>query len=114
MSALHQVKQNLLFYSLWTDVKEVPLKEETVLSGIPKNHLLGDDEEEGNQGGVPAPIKPEFVLPIMLGEQLTPSRLSTVFEQLHSPKRLVAGVVNDDGTVVYYIVHNGIAKPKKN
>lgn len=107
---LQQVKQNLVFYNLWTDVHEISLSTETVLKGTPNNKLLGDEVEEG---------QPEIVLPVQIDEAVSPRRLNSVFEELQlqhgvRPKRLVLGIVNDEGTVVYYFVHDGVAKPKKN
>lgn len=107
---IDQVKQNLLHYSLWTQVEVIALPGETVLSGVPKNQLLGDEMEES---------RTEIVLPTVLNEPVSPSRLNKVFQglqELHGsrPKRIILGIVNDDSTVVYYIVHDGLAKPKKN
>lgn len=109
MNTLHQVKQNLLFYTLWTEVHEISLPGGTVLSGKPHNKLLGDDMEQGL----------EIVLPARIGEEVTPKRLNTIFNDMQQaqgtrPKRLIIGIVNDDSTVVYYFIHDGLVKPKKN
>jgi tRNA-splicing endonuclease subunit Sen15 len=103
------VKQNLLFYTLWTRVQEISLPSGTVLSGKPHNKLLGDDTEQGL----------EIVLPARIGEEVSPKRLNTIFNDMQQaqgtrPKRLIIGIVNDDSTVVYYFIHDGLVKPKKN
>jgi len=45
----------------------------------------------------------------------TPSNVSnSPNEKWRSTKRVVLATVNDDSTVVYYIVHDGIVKPRQN
>ncbi|CCH44864.1 tRNA-splicing endonuclease subunit [Wickerhamomyces ciferrii] len=100
-----QVQQNLLFQQLWTQVTPIKLSNITILQGFPKEKLISDDETNLNK---------EFVLPIKLKDEITPNMLDQVFKELQGVKRLVLGIVNDDGTVVYYIVHDGVYKPKKN
>ncbi|ORY17950.1 tRNA-splicing endonuclease subunit Sen15, partial [Clohesyomyces aquaticus] len=77
----------------------------------------------------------EWLLPTRLGEKWTLRRLSEVFNVItavppepdatdkddHRPtnpwratKRLVLATVGSDSTVVYYIVHDGVVKPRQN
>ena len=45
----------------------------------------------------------------------TPSNVSnSPNEKWRSTKRVVLATVSDDSTVVYYIVHDGIVKPRQN
>jgi tRNA-splicing endonuclease subunit Sen15 len=66
----------------------------------------------------------EWVLPVNLREKWAVRKWAEFFdalpEQIGSggegggPKKVVMGVVSDDSTVVYYVVHDGIVKPKQN
>ncbi|KYG41111.1 hypothetical protein M433DRAFT_76544 [Acidomyces richmondensis BFW] len=77
----------------------------------------------------------EWVLPSHLREPWTLRRLADVFDnislvppddlgidpfqypkswRLRQPKRLVLATLDDDSTIVYYIVHDGIVKPRQN
>lgn len=109
MSLVNQVKENLLYQNLWTQVTEIQLSNETLLQGKPKEKLLNDEKEQSI----------EIVLPIKLSSELTVRRLNSIFHELEitlnkRPKRILVGIVNDDSTVVYYFIHDGVYKPKKN
>lgn len=109
MSIVDQVKQNLLFYNLWTDVSEIQLNNDTLLQGKPKEKLLNDEELNNH----------EIVLPIKISTKLTVNKLDGLFKDLEiklsqRPKRIVVGIINDDSTIVYYFIHDGVYKPKKN
>jgi len=77
----------------------------------------------------------EWVLPTRLHEKWTLGRLAAVFEDIglvppapkaggsrqrapmnpyRTTKRLLLGTVDTDSTIVYYIVHDGIVKPRQN
>lgn len=80
----------------------------------------------------------EHVLPVHVAESLTLATLAAVFDSLGQgdgspesrveeadaladdgvaasrPRRLVLAVVHDDSTVIYYIMHDGIVKPRQN
>ena len=82
----------------------------------------------------------EWVLPTHLREKWTLSRFAEVFDAIptdpndqvqgepgasdrvdavvlnkwRATKRLLLATVDDDGTIVYYIVHDGIVKPRQN
>lgn len=43
------------------------------------------------------------------GEDAEPSKWRTTL-----PKRVLLATLDDDSTVVYYIVHDGIVKPRQN
>jgi tRNA-splicing endonuclease subunit Sen15, fungi type len=99
-------------------------------------------EKEQNQQ-IPQPPEVEWVLPTHLAEQWTIGRLASVFDAIEalppghdSPhvkssvglddarwkewrgpkrgKRLVLATVQDDSTIVYYLIHDGIVKPRQN
>lgn len=113
------VRNNLLHSQLWNEVhvsdKSVLWKDRTIklISGKPPTQLSNDDENEGV-------INTEYVLPVEMSQYkdgyLTLECLDSVFNLLCSPtaKRLTLGIVNSDGTVVFYFVYKGIRKPKRN
>ncbi|OLN81795.1 putative tRNA-splicing endonuclease subunit tsp-1 [Colletotrichum chlorophyti] len=80
----------------------------------------------------------EWVLPVHLSEQWTLDSFATIFDSIDAlprratttaisdisskrdwrgadrQKRLLLAVVHDDSTVSYYLVHDGIVKPRQN
>ena len=81
--------------------------------------------------------EPEWVLPTHLAEKWSLSKFATVFDALDTvppsnedsqeensvgqnwrgenrQKRLLLATLHDDSTVVYYIMHDGIVKPRQN
>ncbi|KAL9535032.1 putative tRNA-splicing endonuclease subunit [Sphaerulina musiva] len=100
------------------------------------------DEEGKNGGGGDSGMMPEiarereWVLPSQVREKWSLRRLGEVFDSIervpssssrvgpqgvvvnqwreNSPKRLLLATLDDDSTVVYYIVHDGIVKPRQN
>lgn len=89
----------------------------------------------GEKSGLEVKAQPEreWVLPTRLNEQWTLRRLAEVFDDIsmvppqtsatarHVPtnpwrttKRVVLATVDTDSTVVYYIVHDGVVKPRQN
>ncbi|KAH7392997.1 Sen15 protein-domain-containing protein [Pyrenochaeta sp. MPI-SDFR-AT-0127] len=91
---------------------------------------------ESNTLDVKADAEREWILPTRLNEKWTLRRLAEVFdaisivppapvspavEEEHVPanpwrttKRVMLGTVDSDSTVVYYIVHDGVVKPRQN
>jgi len=80
----------------------------------------------------------EWVLPVHLSERWTLSSFATIFDSIDAlpqpitseashgapsrrdwrgvdrQKRLLLAVVHDDSTVAYYLIHDGIVKPRQN
>ena len=113
-----------------------------LLSGVPPRHLYvhPDDQVEMlkrhlNEEDVSVPL--EWVLPTHLKEKWSMKKFAQVFDAMDpsppiSPehpevkdnlqpswmrerqKRILMAVVNDDSTIVYYIIHDGIVKPRQN
>lgn len=110
-----QVRLNLIHYNLWTDVvsheiiqdDQIPIK---ILSGIPPQKLDSLDPEKLR----------EWVIPRLLSHpKLSAVTIRSWFAGIQEitempPKRVTAGILHDDGTVVYYFVHDGIVKPRQN
>ena len=89
----------------------------------------------GEKSGLEVKAQPEreWVLPTRLNEQWTLRRLAEVFDDIsmvppqtaataqeppanpwRTAKRVVLATVDTDSTVVYYIVHDGVVKPRQN
>jgi tRNA-splicing endonuclease subunit Sen15 len=129
------VFENLEVQHDWTSL-EIQTRSQTgksphprpLISGVPPRrvYLHPDDQIEmiknntiSTAQGTP---EVEWVLPANLNENITLEFLATVFDSMDRPeslrtgrsKRLLLAVVHDDSTVVYYIVHDGIVKPRQN
>ncbi|KAH3675433.1 hypothetical protein WICMUC_002722 [Wickerhamomyces mucosus] len=107
---LGQVKQNLLHYNLWSDISEIKLPNYTLIQGKPKEPLSSAAESHNEY---------EIIYPIKLTDSLTPKQLNQIFEELKLEKgnrlpKIICAILNDDGTIVYYNIYNGLIKPKKN
>ncbi|KAH0535965.1 hypothetical protein FGG08_007139 [Glutinoglossum americanum] len=84
----------------------------------------GTDHTENNDAHQPQPTtpdlppQPEWVLPTHIDEKWSLSRLHQVFSGLppadDGPKRVLLATAGTDSTVVYYILHEGIVKPRQN
>lgn len=110
MDLAAQVETNLVHYNLWTDVKvfrrDGPF---SVLQGQPPSKLGEQDAE----------AQPEWVVPkSMQDSRASVAEIASWFDYVATlgarPKRITMAIVNDDGTVVYYFVHDGVAKPRQN
>lgn len=114
LSLAGEVLTNLVHYNLWTEVQEHQIAvnghETTILSGLPPAKLDSTD----------APGSREWVVPKRVSlKDLPLEEINAWFEQIllkmgQRPKRITVGLANDDATVVYYFVHDGIVKPRKN
>ncbi|KAI0476674.1 tRNA-splicing endonuclease subunit Sen15 [Xylaria cf. heliscus] len=64
----------------------------------------------------------EWVLPTHISEKWTLKAFAAVFDSLplqsspqpERPKRICLATINDDSTIVYYLLHDGIVKPRQN
>ena len=114
--------------------------ESTVSDDVKKNDAKaldrGKDYESAIKGLDNDIDKPqlEWVIPTRISENWTLGRLAAIFdnidtiprdndgslgsvatdEQWPRIKRAILAVVDDDSTVVYYIVHDGLVKPRQN
>ncbi|KIH92109.1 tRNA-splicing endonuclease subunit Sen15, fungi type [Sporothrix brasiliensis 5110] len=97
----------------------------------------------GPGGRIPQPPEYEWVLPVHLGETPTVGQFAAIFDSIDAlpraidgeadttatsaddndwkawrgarrGKRLLLAVVQDDSSVVYYFMHDGIVKPRQN
>ncbi|CAR21541.1 Sen15p [Lachancea thermotolerans CBS 6340] len=103
------VRNNLVHQQLWDDVEEAKLEDTDawVLRGLPPHKLSNDDPQ----------LDHEWILPIELSQykpgKLTLELMDKIFSELKC-RRVTLGIVNDDGTVVYYFIYKGLHKPKRN
>lgn len=109
-------------------LKEADRARKARKSKFPGGSGEGDAAEAAE--GLEVKVEPEreWVLPTRLCEKWTLRRLSSVFEGIgvvppeekgnknrwRREKRVVLASVDGDSTVVYYIVHDGVVKPRQN
>lgn len=109
MDVASQVASNLVHYNLWHDVNIHTHNGIQVLSGIPPNRLDEHDSESQKEWVVPQSMNLTEVSMDMIGRWF-----DLVATFAGRPKRLTLAAVNDDSTVVYYFVHDGVVKPRQN
>lgn len=121
---VNQIKHNLSFYNLWTDITEIKTADFALLQGIPKDPLTEQttvdstkDTATESSGNKNHPH--EIVYPIKIDDKLTPKQIHKLFEQAGKAKgfkveKIIAGILNDDSTIVYYNIYNGLVKPRRN
>lgn len=123
------VLQNLQDQHDWTTLEIVgdTTSQRPLIKGLPPRRLYihPDDQVEAliqeRATGKPISQEPEieWVLPIHLTEQWSLARFAAVFDALETPnrtrgKRVVLATVHNDSTVVYYLMHEGMVKPRQN
>ncbi|KAK6544491.1 hypothetical protein TWF694_001185 [Orbilia ellipsospora] len=138
------VLSNLEYQHYWTDIKTLdtladldqnaqadPLSR-PMIYGRPPDQLYNPEpaaattsSADASQSQKPA-AEMEYVLPVHLTEKLTLRQWAAIFDTLPTPppstaagsdgreKRIVVAVISGDSTVVYYIMHDGIVKPRQN
>ena len=125
-----QVHYNLLHQHDWTSLAthtHTPLSPyrllpRPLLSGLPPHRIYTHPDTQlqalmnNNQPDDTPEI--EWVLPTHVEEKWTLRRLCGVFEGVpageEGRKRVLLATVGADSTVVYYILHEGIVKPRQN
>ena len=108
-----------------------------IVSGLPPHpvYIHPDRQIELIKAGIEEkdiPAQKEWVLPTHIREKWSLKKFAEVFDAIEEPllnqgtgcppdvpsfaeaKRILLATVNDDSTVVYYIVHDGIVKPRQN
>ena len=137
----HSVLDNLQYQHDWTDLQvhthssadKSPLPR-PLISGLPPRRLYlhPDDQIEllkthrNPDDAIAETPEVEWVLPTHLAEKWTLRSFARVFDSMEPepslqtpqkedrPKRLVLATVHDDSTIVYYLMHDGIVKPRQN
>jgi tRNA-splicing endonuclease subunit Sen15 len=122
------VLQNLRDQHDWTslDIKHQSDKPRTLIRGLPPQRLYvhPDDQISALAGeratGQRGQLQPEFelVLPVHLSEKMSLADFAAVFDGMSDrapqAKRVVLATVHNDSTVSYYIMHEGMVKPRQN
>jgi len=115
-----------------------------LISGLAPRHVYihPDEQVEMLKQGIEeknVPVEREWVLPTHVREKWSLRKFAEVFDaigevpssehaagernggeeraswkRISREKRVLMAVVNDDSTIVYYIVHDGIVKPRQN
>ncbi|KAF3926259.1 hypothetical protein ABW20_dc0105170 [Dactylellina cionopaga] len=129
------VRSNLEYQHYWTDIKLLdtladlgenaqvhdPLPR-PMIYGRPPDQLYNPEPAASTDASLPKPPpEMEYVLPVHLDEKFALSKWAAVFDALPSPpegndrkKRITVAVLSGDSTVVYYVMHDGIVKPRQN
>ncbi|SCU96403.1 LANO_0E13410g1_1 [Lachancea nothofagi CBS 11611] len=108
-SIVSLVKANLAQQQLWDFVEESQLNDldAWVISGVPPHKLSNDDKD----------LEREWILPVDLKQYSASDLTLEIADKLFAElicRRIILGIANDDGTVVYYFMYKGLHKPKKN
>lgn len=114
MGIADQVRTNLIHYNRWTDVEihhgaETDVSTICIISGYAPAKLDQDDAEH----------QKEWVIGrLMACRKSDMEEIELYFESVlrldARPKRITLALVNDDGTVTYYFIHDGVVKPRQN
>ncbi|KAK9360039.1 Sen15 protein-domain-containing protein [Lipomyces starkeyi] len=123
----YRVKQNLDLHHLWTDLsihrvnvvspESFPVLDDgqiVLVLGRPPDKLYSTDSYD--EDGSP---KDEWVLPVRTEAKWSLKRWVGVFESITAyqglaPDRILMAMYTEDSTVVYYFVHWGLIRPRKN
>ncbi|KAL8778890.1 MAG: hypothetical protein Q9203_001742 [Teloschistes exilis] len=139
-----QVLYNLQYQHDWTDLEvhtrspiaHTPLIK-PLISGLPPHRIYVHPDEQiemlkQNIQEKDVPPEREWVLPTHLRERWSLRKFALVFDKIdevppivnqsanrreakrRGGKRLLLATVGDDSTIVYYVVHDGIVKPRQN
>jgi tRNA-splicing endonuclease subunit Sen15 len=112
-----------------------PDEQVELLKEADRRRKAGKSTAEGSALQVKAEPEREWILPTRLNEKWSLRRLAEVFDAIdfvppapgdasssqsvpnnpwRTTKRVLLGTVDSDSTVVYYIVHDGVVKPRQN
>ncbi|KAJ6785882.1 hypothetical protein PWT90_05458 [Aphanocladium album] len=96
-------------------VKGLPTK---LLYLHPDDQIAALAQEQATGERVPQDPVHEFVLPVHLAEKWSLADFAAVFDSLDNTgtreKRIVLATLHNDSTVVYYIMQEGMVKPRQN
>ncbi|OAR00353.1 hypothetical protein LLEC1_00303 [Akanthomyces lecanii] len=122
------VMKNLQDQHDWTELEFIYTKGSTraLVRGLPTKRLYlhPDDQiaalaqEQATGERVPQEPVPEVVLPVHLSEKWCLADFAAVFDSVENTgtreKRIVLATLHNDSTVVYYIMQEGMVKPRQN
>jgi hypothetical protein len=95
------VKENLMYQHLWEDVQE----EGELLTGTPRIPLYAGEEN-----------RKEYVVSTYVDQKWSLDKIARVMDSIpaRDDKRMVLAMIGSDSSVVYYIVNDGLRKPRRN
>lgn len=122
------VMKNLQDQHDWTELEYIytRVSGRALVKGLPTKllYLHPDDQisalaqEQATGERVRRDATPEYVLPVHLSEKWSLADFAAVFDALESSgtreKRIVLATLHNDSTVVYYIMQEGMVKPRQN
>ncbi|GAW22336.1 hypothetical protein ANO14919_118730 [Xylariales sp. No.14919] len=131
------VLDNLKYQHDWTELQVLthspsnsqPLTR-PMISGLPPRRLYVHPDDQiamvkssaASDGKILDIPEVEWVLPTHVSEKWTLKAFATIFDSLPGqpsphpkrPKRIVLATIHADSTIVYYLLHDGIIKPRQN
>lgn len=119
------VKNNLEQEHNWSEIRLHFLCSKILLSGFPPKRLYVHPDEQIKairigHSEMKLPPETEWVLPMHISQFSSITELASIFDSLphkklyHRQNHLLAAIVHDDSTIVYYIIHDGLVKPRQN
>ncbi|OUM51274.1 hypothetical protein BVG19_g366 [[Candida] boidinii] len=140
MSLVELVELNLTYHLLWSEIDTVSIEFKTnddklhkigLIYGKPPKQLnptipykkenaetetgTGEDKNQDKNHDLK-----EWVLPILKSTQLTIEKIDLIFDNIKSksdlnqrPKRILLGIIDEDSSIVYYTIHDGVTKPRQ-
>ncbi|KAH0605196.1 uncharacterized protein H6S33_005178 [Morchella sextelata] len=125
------VHKNLQHLADWSSlvIHSSPSFPRPLITGLPPDPVYIDPDSasayNAEDKNSPERSQHEWVLPVDLREKWTLRKWAQVFDSLPEGywgesggkmrgKRILLAVVSDDSTVVHYVVHDGIVKPRQN
>lgn len=122
------VARNLQDQHDWTSVEilKTPGQPRPLIRALPPKllYLHPDDQiatlahEQQTGEKIQHDAEYEIVLPVRLAEKWSLSSLAAIFDSMELTgargKRIVLATLHDDSTVVYYLMHEGMVKPRQN
>ncbi|KAI0443412.1 tRNA-splicing endonuclease subunit Sen15 [Xylaria telfairii] len=131
------VLDNLKYQHDWTELQLLthpPTNSEPLtrpmISGLPPRRLYVHPDDQiamvkssaVPNGQILDTPETEWVLPAHISEKWTLKAFAAVFDSLpmqplahpERPRRIVLATIHEDSTIVYYLLHDGIVKPRQN
>ncbi|KAK5629725.1 hypothetical protein RRF57_005440 [Xylaria bambusicola] len=131
------VLDNLKYQHDWTELQILthsPTNSELfmrpMVSGLPPRRLYVHPDDQiamlkssaNPDGKILDTPEVEWVLPTHISEKWTLKKFAAVFDSLPAqlsahpdrPKRIVLATIHGDSTIVYYLLHDGLVKPRQN
>lgn len=128
-SVARTVLSNLQYQHDWTalELRDGPDQPRPLIRGLPPKRLYlhPDDQvaallhERSTGEKLHQSAELEWVLPVHLAEHWSLANFAAVFDSIDldpgvRAKRILVAALHNDSTVVYYLMHQGMVKPRQN